>query len=114
MDDFESRLNSILSSPDSLEKIKQIAQSFASGNGDGETTAPAEKQALPELPSLLTKAMGDWAKPSEAEKIMRALQPYLSEERGKRLDRALKFAKIYKAAKKFLPELGGPGNDEPI
>ncbi len=114
MDDFENRLNSILSSPDSLEKIKQIAQSFASGNTDGETAAPAEKQALPELSSFLSKAMGDWAKPSEAEKIIRAIQPYLSDERGKKLERALKFAKIYKAAKKFLPELGGPVNDESI
>ncbi len=110
MDDFESRLNSILSSPDSLEKIKQLAQSFTSG----EESAKEEKPILPDISAQFGKTMGDWAKPSEAENIMRALQPYLSEERGKRLDRALKFAKVYKAAKSFLPELGGTSNDESI
>ncbi len=113
MDDFESRLNSILSSPDSLEKIKQLAQSFASGESSEEETAEKESP-MRDLSALLGGVMGDWEKPSETEKIMSALQPYLSGERSKRLDRAIKFARIYKVAKRFLPELGGKNNDESL
>ena len=111
MDDIESKISAILSSPESMEQIRNIAKSLSAG---GEiNNSPPQESAVPELPmdpkimQLLTKVMGEYSKPSESSALLFALRPYLSADKVKKLDRAINIAKLARLAKTILPELGG-------
>ena len=109
MDDIESKLSAIFSSPESMEQIRNIAKSLSGGE---KSSAPPggsgpEAQPDPRLMQLLTRAMSEYSRPSEAGSVISALRPYLSPERAGRLDKALSIARIAKIAKTVLPELGG-------
>ncbi|MCD8354264.1 MAG: hypothetical protein LUC47_08145, partial [Clostridiales bacterium] len=47
MDDFEEKLNSILSSPEAMGQIMSLASSIA-GKPEGEGTTPTEAEAQPD------------------------------------------------------------------
>ena len=112
MDELESRLGALLSSPESLERLKGLAAALAGSEG----APPPEKEAGPPpaldpgLLRLLQRLMGEAERPSEASSLLNALRPCLSPERGERLDRALRLAHLAKLAKTVLPALGGELN----
>ena len=47
MDDFGELLSSVLSDPESMEKIKGIAQSLGMSTDGGQTVTPPEPVAIP-------------------------------------------------------------------
>ena len=72
MSEFEEKLNSILSSPEELQKITQLAQSFMGGGSDAPATAaaPAGVTADPAGPAAaagnvpdLGDLLGGWTWP---------------------------------------------------
>ncbi len=113
MDELESRLGALLSSPESMERLKGLAAALAGGEG----APPPEKEAAGPLPALdpgllrlLQRLMGVAERPSQASSLLKALEPCLSPERAGRLDRALRLARLAKLARTVLPELGGELN----
>ena len=118
MDELESKISAIFSSPEHMEQIKNLAQSLSSG-GFGHSDLPheqamsAETKSLPaqsfdpRLMQLMSKVMSEYSKPSEASSLLHAIRPYLSSERISKLDRALNIAKLAKIAKTIIPEFGG-------
>ena len=48
MAEFDDKLNSILSNPDAMSQIMQLAQSLGGGNGGGGTPPP---ESAPQQPS---------------------------------------------------------------
>lgn len=111
MDDIQSKISAIFSSPESMEQIRNIAQSLA---GKGETAAaptaaetPGEQAPDPRLMQLMSRVMSEYSKPSETASLMHALRPYLSQDRVSKIDKAMNIAKIAKIAKTLIPELGG-------
>lgn len=123
MDDLESKLSAVFSSPESMEQIKNLAKSLSGAMGGGNSQAGDDAQSAAEerqsfgepmvdarMMQLFSRVMGEYSKPSEAGAIISALRPYLSDERVKKLDKAMSIAKIARLAKTVLPELGGDNN----
>lgn len=123
MDGIEDKLNALFSSPDSLAQIKKLAETLAgsgaagAGGSPGEGGSPVQNRqsalpnpaaALPDtrLLQTLSHVMQEYAAPSEAAALVSALRPWLCRERAERLDKALRIAKLARAARAVLPELG--------
>ena len=115
MSELEDKLNSILSSPESMEKIMEMAKQF--GLGGGESKQAETKRAAhsaspfgdldPNMLSMLTAAMHQYTAPSGNSGLLEAVKPYLREERAQKLDKAMGMVKLMKVARTVLPEMGG-------
>lgn len=107
-EELETRLGSILSDPQQMEKLRAVAQSLMGGMGAGET---AETEAEPAPPSgglmaLLSKSAGR-GRGSESEQLLRAMQPYMRPKRRTKIDRALKITRLIGLAETMLEQYGG-------
>ena len=113
MDDLQSKISAIFSSPESMEQIRSLAQSLAGSSDMQNPSSSTEhhEDALPlidpRIMQLMTKAMSEFSKPSEASALLGALRPYLSPERMSKVDNAINIAKIAKIARTIIPEFGG-------
>ena len=75
MAEFDDKLNSILSNPDAMAQIMQLAQSLSGGTG---------------------------GRDSNARQLLYALRPYLKPERQEKVERALQLARLFHLGRKFL------------
>lgn len=101
MDDFTEKLSALLSDKQGMEKIKSMAENLFSGQEENSPASDISSAA--KLLPLISKfsAMGE----DERVRLISALRPYLSAERKKRADKAIK---ILKAAA-FVPLLSESG-----
>lgn len=112
MDELESKINSLFSSPESMERIMQLAQSLSGGERehreDKQETERSDAPGFdPKLMGLVAGAMQEFSSQGEADQLCKALRPILSQEKAERLDRALGIARLVRVARKVLPQLGG-------
>lgn len=108
MAELEDMINSVLNDPEQMNMISSLAQSLMGGN------APArQEQSLPggidpKMLGKIQQLMGGMDKGGgESEALLRAMQPYLSEKRRVKMDKALKLARLAKLAGFAMEELGG-------
>lgn len=109
MDGLEDKLNAILSDPDAMSRISEMAKSLFSGQDGGQKPEPEGDVALIKRVAGLLR--GNALQPDETA-LLSALRPFLSVERRARLDRAIKlarFASLAKIAGEFTG-LGGEGD----
>ena len=114
MDGLEEKLGALFSSPESMAQLKQLADTLAGtlGSGGGERgSGPDPGGEMPEgldprLMQLITGVLREFQAPSRTGELVAALRPWLDEERGKRLEKALRIARLTRAARTALPELG--------
>ena len=135
MAEFDEKLNSILSNPDAMAQIMQLAQSL-SGDSQGPVPPPPAPAPPPQSaprppapppqggadllsslaggvdPTLLMKLMPliqelGSQNDSNARQLLYALRPYLKPERQEKVERALQLARLFHLGKKFLAEWGG-------
>ena len=135
MAEFDEKLNSILSNPDAMAQIMQLAQSL-SGGQTAEDAPPAQpappppppRQSPPSPPpggaDLLSSLTGGLdpkmisklvpllqelggQQDSNAKALLYALRPYLKPDRQEKVERALQLARLFHLGKKFLAEWGG-------
>lgn len=125
MSDFEEKLNSILSNPDAMAQVMNLAQSL--GGSIGATASPPpepsvkpsgnEARAKPaDLfsgidPALITKLLpllGELNQTDSDERLqlLYALRPFLKPERQDKVERAVKAARLIHIGKKFLMTMG--------
>ena len=123
MTEFDEKLNSILSNPDAMSQIMQLAQSLG-GGGEPAPAAPPP-QPGPASPAgggdLLSSLMGGGGldpklfsrllpliqelggqRESNARNLLYALRPYLRSDRQEKVERALQLARLFHLGKKFL------------
>ena len=115
MGELEDQLNSILSDPKQMEQIAGLARSLMGGGAAPERPGTPEPGGLGIDPGLLKKlarAMKDGGDGRE-QALRRAMQPYLSEKRRGKMDRALRLAKLARIARLAMGETGG-GDDQPL
>ena len=94
MAEFDDKLNSILSNPDAMAQIMQLAQSLSGGTGgNNAANAPPPPPSQPELGG---------ARDSNARQLLYALRPYLKPERQEKVERALQLARLFHLGRKFL------------
>ena len=108
MAELEDMLNQVLSDPEQMSKIAGLAQSLMGGMD----ASPPDTQnvPLPIDPKMLGRIQslmgGSGEKNSSSEALLRAMQPYLSEKRRMKMDKALKLARMAKLAGFAMDELG--------
>ncbi len=133
MSEFEDKLNNILSNPDAMSQIMNLAQSIGGGN-TGESAPQQEAQggqsppppqssgggglgALGDLlggldPKLISRLLplvgeltGGGAN-DERMQLLYALRPFLRPERRDKVERAAKAARLIHVGKKLLTSMG--------
>lgn len=131
MDDFEEKLNSILASPEAMEQIMALAGSLSGPEGPGRGERPAEPTrtipkpvapapaGLPAVPGDLDPAVlravgrlfqeyrrGD----DEKTALLRAMAPFLREERRAKVERAARIARLSRVLRTALGALRERGH----
>ena len=109
MDEFGEILSSVLNDPESMSKIKSIAQSLGvSSDGGHQVVSP--EPVREQLPfGMMEKIMPLLSAYSRAEadknvQLLKAIKPYLSSSRGELIDQAIQIMKI-------MTVLGGEGKN---
>ena len=124
MDNFEDKLNKILSSPEELGKIMGLARSLSGSSQDGGSVPqPAGGQEPggltsmlgnvdPKVLALLSRVLGEYSSnDNDKTALISALKPYLREDRREKIDRAAQVAKLARLAKSAFSEFSGGGGD---
>lgn len=123
MSDFEDKLNSILNDPAQMDKIAGLAKTLMGGEGAekppqqeqdrggdnllGSLLGGDEAEAMGRISRILSAVnSGDDNKTA----LLKAMEPYLSEKRRGKMDRALKIAKLAKVARLTLGEMEDDGS----
>ena len=123
MSEFEDKINAILGNPAEMEKITKLAAQIMGGGGAASSSPEAPQEPPHEKPQetpgfdlggidpelfgkigrLLSQAGGG----SDKTALLRAMGPYLSQDRRERMEKAMRFAKIAKLAGAAIREYGG-------
>ncbi len=109
MGDMEEKLNSLLSDPGAMENIAKMARQLMGGDAPEEEQPSAAGLATPPpaLGNILGKLQGGGQKDDKTQ-LLQAMKPYLKEERQRKMDRALKLARMARLAGIAMKaELGG-------
>ena len=103
MEDFESKLGQILGNPEMMGKIMAMAQSFG---GQDTPPEPPPEPAMPEVDlaaiQKLTGLMGKAGVDNQQKALLCALSPYVSNTRIRKLEKAMRAAKLAGVATSFL------------
>lgn len=98
MDDLEQKLNSVLENPEMMSKILSMAQSL----GGKEQPASQEPGLDPGMLKQLAGLAGQGSIDKQQQSLLRALEPYLSTARIRKLERAMRAAKMAHIASAVL------------
>ena len=100
MDDLSAKLSELLNDPESMNRVRQMAESILGESGDDAPASPdissiGDMLGSGELQSIISviskmKSTGD----DSRVQLISALRPHLSEERRKRADTAIKILKL--------------------
>lgn len=119
MDDINEKLNTLLSDPDSMARIMQLAQQLSGGSGGQQTAAPPPPTAasappapMPSIdPQLIAKFLPiiqEFSRDnSQTTQLLYALRPFLKDGKQEKVERAAKLARLICIGKRFLMEGGG-------
>ncbi len=104
MDDLSEKLQSLLTDPESMKNIAQLAAMMSEDNGTAADPHEDEKTENCTEPDdsfdfskllLVGEIMGQMQQQDNDTRLLLALKPYLSDERSKRVDRAVKLLRLY-------------------
>jgi len=101
--ELDDMINSVLSDPEQMSKIAGLAQSLMGGENAPPSPPPFDPKAM----GILQKVMGRDSDSGCSEALLRAMQPYMSEKRRLKMDKALRLARMAKLAGFAMEELGG-------
>ena len=120
MAEFDEKLNSLLSNPDAMAQIMQLAQSLSGPQSTQSAPPPSPpppsgENPLSSLSSLassidpamlarllpLVQELGSQSD-TNARQLLSALRPYLKPERQEKMERALQLARLFHLGRKFL------------
>ena len=115
MNDWEEKLNALLSDPDAMAQVVGMAQTLSQQFGAPQSAAQSEPSGggnplgmLGNIdPALLTRLIPvlqqmNRSESSEASAFLYALRPFLKPSRRDKVDRACQLARIIHLAKTFL------------
>ena len=108
MDELEEKLNSVLNNPSELEKISKIASAIMGGSGDKPEPPPQEPDIdMGMLKQMLSGLRGNGGKKSESRDLLEAMKPFLAEKRRRKIDKAMKLARLASLAEIAVGGFGG-------
>lgn len=124
MAELDEKLNTLLSDPNSMAQIVQMAQQLSVTMGGGTDNAPPAQQpppppaappaALPPLggldPQVLARflpLLQEYSRSnSQTMQLLYALRPFLKESKQDKVERAARLARLIHLGKKFLTDWG--------
>lgn len=108
MDELEEKLNAVLNNPSELEKISKIASAIMGGSGDKPEEPPQEPDIdMGKLKQMLSGLRGNGGKKSESRDLLEAMKPFLAEKRRRKIDKAMKLARLASLAEIAVGGFGG-------
>ncbi len=108
MDELEEKLNAVLNNPSELEKISKIASAIMGGSGDKPEEPPQEPDIdMGMLKQMLSGLRGNGGKKSESRDLLEAMKPFLAEKRRRKIDKAMKLARLASLAEIAVGGFGG-------
>ena len=115
MDNMEDKIGSILGNPEMMQKIMAMAQSLGAASPQEEKQEPPRKdepplQSFPDIDLGMLQKVSGLAKQGSIDKeqqaLLRALHPYLSRQRLRKLENAMRAAKMARFAAAALNRQG--------
>ena len=97
MDELSEKLSSLLSDPQGMDKIKEMAQNLlgqTSNAPEPETDPDPDRGKIAKILSLIKGPSGN----DDRVKLLLALKPNLSKERQQKVDSAIKILKLIELA----------------
>lgn len=107
MSEMEEKLGAILNNPQMMQQIMSMAQAMRT-NQPPQTPAPKPQESTPSLPvdPRMLQSLAGIAQKSGVDRnqqaLLKALCPYLSQNRVNKLERAMRAAKMAGLASSFL------------
>lgn len=108
MDDLTGKLQTLLSDPESMQNLAELAAMLRAPDGEPDAPEPAAAPApdvsaggMPPIDFAKLMAVGralSSVQNDETSALISALKPYLSAARAKRADQAVRLLKLYSAA----------------
>lgn len=95
MDELNERLSALLSDPDGMEKIKEMAQNLLGGTSPAPTNSISDNSEIDiaAVTKMLTMIKSN-NKDDNRIKLLLALKPNLSDEKQQKVDSAIKILKL--------------------
>lgn len=111
MDDLQNQLGAILGNPDMMSRIMAMAQQLGNSVPEAPSPPPAARESTPENLDVaaIAKVAGLASQAGidrNQKALLVALDPYLSQERIRRLEKAMRAAKIAGIASSVLGNAG--------
>lgn len=128
MSEFEDKLNTILSSPETMEQIMALASSLSGGSAGGEAAPPSpagEGRGVPDMgglgnlfsdldPSMLLKLMPLVQEyqtgSSEKQALLNAMRPFLRPESQAKVDKAIQITRLSHVIRSSMKLFGRDGH----
>lgn len=108
MSELDDKLGAILNNPQMMQKISEMAQAM-NASAPPPQNPPVQETSAPEMPMLDPKLLGSLAGMMKSSgmndnerTLLRALGPYLSQRRIRKLEQAMRAAKMAGLASSFL------------
>lgn len=98
MDDMEQKLSAVLNNPEMMGKILSMAQSLGGGEAQSPPPTMPDPGMLKQLSGLARQSSVD----PKQQNLLKALEPFLSVERLRKLERAMRAAKMARMATGLL------------
>ena len=106
MDELEGRIQQVLGDPEQMAQIMSLAQSLMGGEGQAPDAPDAPEPdggMLSKLGTLFKQQGGQ----SNQQALLKAMRPYLSEKRQRKMDRAMQLTRMAHLAQLALQGMGG-------
>lgn len=99
MAEFEDKLNAVLNDPKMMQQLMTMAQSLSGGN-------PQREDGFPEIDPGMLKRLSTLTSQGTIDRnqqtLLKALHPYLTKERIRKLEKAMRAARMAKMASGML------------
>lgn len=110
MSELEEKLGQVLSNPQMMQQIMALAQSMGS-QSQPQQEAPPAPPSLPTADMEMVRKVANMASATGVDanqrSLLRALSPYISRERSRKLEKAMRAAKMAGLASSLLSSQTG-------
>lgn len=104
MNEMEQQLSAILSNPEMMAKVQQLAASMQSPAPPAQEASPPQSamQIPPEMLHMAMEMMGSSRMDKRQQTLLSAMKPYMSQEKASRLQSAMEAAHLAQLARTLL------------